>query len=71
MYDHSENNAAHDTLLTSIHNTMGYGAKQLDHETGYMTSWGYHDLLLDQIYNLPYRAHFRDCITHITSTNYA
>jgi len=62
MYDRPENKAAHDVFYSVFRAELGYGPKELNRDIAYDASWAQPDLLLGQICNLPYRAHYRDTL---------
>ena len=70
MYSRPENRAAHDALWDGVRDRLGFGPQALDHDIDHIDSWGRPDLLLGQICNLPYRAHFRDKVTRIGCADY-
>lgn len=70
MYDRPENAAAHDALWSAVRDRLGFGPTKLDREIAYDQGWGRSDLVLGQICNLPYRAHFRHQVTRIGNTDY-
>ena len=74
MYLWPANRPAHDRLWGGIRDGLlarGIDAPDaLDYDLGHMESWARPDLVLSQICNLPYRAHFRDKVTLIGAADY-
>ena len=74
MYLTEANRPAHDAFWARLRaelDARGIGApERLDHDTPPMEGWARPDLVLGQICNLPYRAHFRDQLTRIGASDY-
>lgn len=70
MYDRPETAAAQDALWAGVRDRLGYGPVSLNRDIAYDAGWGRTDLLLGQICNLPYRAHFCDKVTRLGSGDY-
>lgn len=74
MYLRPDNRAAHESLWELIRDGLrarGIDAPNaLDHDTDPMTGWARPDLVLGQMCNLPYRAHFRGKVTVLGCFDY-
>lgn len=75
MYHYAHNAAAHDRLWALIRDGLRARAidapDALDRAVGHTEAWGRPDLVLSQICNLPFRAHFRGKVTLIAACDYA
>ena len=70
MYDRPDTRAAHDRLWQEVRGRLGFGPARLNRDIGYRESWAHPDLILGQICNLPYRAHFRDRLTRLACADH-